>query len=281
MKKISSLIIIALSLQLLSNSQTLRRPVAAGYPGLGAYSMAHVDVFSFAANQASLARINNLSAGVYGEKRYMLNELSFYSLAFVVPTKSGNFGIKGSYYGFNLYNESQAGLAYARSLGSKIDIGVQFNYNTIKVAGYGNAYAISAEAGIILHLSDKLHAGIHLNNPTGGKYNKSEDEKLPFVYTAGLGYEASEKFFVSGEVQKEEDQPVNVNAGLQYKFLSQLIARAGLSSASSTVWMGIGVSMKSFRIDAAASYHPHLGITPGLMLVFNFRSTETKDEKTD
>lgn len=278
MKKISSLIIFALSFTVVTNSQTLRHPVAVNYIGTGAYSITHSDAFSFTVNQASLARINNVWAGVYGEKRFMLNELSLYNMVLTVPAKSGNFGITGSYYGFNQFNESQAGLAYARSLSSKIDIGVQFNYNAIKVAGYGNASAVSAEAGIILHLSDKLHAGIHVNNPAGGKFNKGKNEKLPFVYTAGLGYEASEKFFVSAEVEKEEDQPVNVNAGLQYKFFSQLMARAGLSSATSTAWMGIGIGIKSFRIDAAASYHPHLGITPGLMLLFNFTSSETKEE---
>src|SRR5689334_19859833 len=108
MKKISSLLIYTLYFQLLASPQTLRHPVAANYIGAGAYSITHIDLFSFTANQASLARIQSLAAGVYAERRYMLNELSLYNLAFAMPTKSGNFGIKGSYYGFNLYNESQA-----------------------------------------------------------------------------------------------------------------------------------------------------------------------------
>lgn len=53
------------------------------------------------------------------------------------------FGVKASYYGFTQYNETQAALAYARKLSDKIDIGVQFNYNALKIAGYGNAGAIS------------------------------------------------------------------------------------------------------------------------------------------
>ena len=36
-------------------SQTLRRPIAAPYIGTGAYSVNHIDVFSFTSNQASLA----------------------------------------------------------------------------------------------------------------------------------------------------------------------------------------------------------------------------------
>ena len=49
----------------------------------------------------------------------------------------------------------------------------------------------------------------------------------------GVGYEASEKFFVSTQIEKEENQPVNVNAGMQYKFLPQIIARVGIATNTS------------------------------------------------
>jgi hypothetical protein len=251
----------------LVQAQTLRRPVAAPYIGLGAYSLNHVDVFSFTANQASLAQLKNISAGVYGERRFLLGELNNYTAAIGVPTASGNFGLKAGYSGFSDYNETQLGLAYGRKLGKKADIGLQFNYNGIRVAGYGNAAGISFELGTVLHLTDKLNAGIHINNPVGGKFGKDQQEKLASVYTVGLGYDVSDKFFISAEIEKEEDQPVNINAGLQYKFIPQLLARVGMSSAASTAWLGLGLSIKSFRIDVTTSYHPQLGITPGILFL--------------
>ena len=253
---------------LVSGAQTVRRPITAIYTGLGAYSINHVDVFSFTSNQASLAQIKNTSAGVYGEKRFLLKELSLYQAAVTLPTKSGNFGLKAGYYGFTDYNESQIGLAYARKLGEKVDVGVQFNYHAIKISGYGNASAINFEIGTILHLTDKLHAGVHAYNPAGGKLGKNGEEKLASVYAVGLGYEASDKFFVSAEVEKEENQPVTINTGMQYKFLPQLMARAGIATASSNAYFGVGLFLKSFRIDITAGYHPQLGITPGLLFLF-------------
>jgi hypothetical protein len=250
-----------------ASGQNLRRPVPATYAGLGAYSLHHADVFSFTANQASLAQLEDFSAGVFGEKRFLLSELNNYTAAVGLHTKSGNFGLKANYYGFSNYNETQLGLAYARKLGSKVDLGAQFNYNGIRIAGYGNDAVASFEIGTIFHVSDKLHAGIHLNNPVGGKFGKDLQEKLASVYTFGMGYEASEKVFVSTEIIKEEDQPVNVNAGIQYKFIPQLLARAGMSTAASTAWFGLGLSLKSFRIDVTTAYHQQLGITPGLMLI--------------
>ena len=258
-----------------SDSQTIRRPVAAGYTGLGAYSFNHVDVFSFTSNPASLAQLKNSSAGVYAERRFLLSELNSYTAIMGLPTTSGNFAVKANYSGFSDYNETQSGLAYGRKLGHKIDIGAQFNYYGIRIAGYGNASAISFEAGAVLHITERLHAGVHVNNPVGGKFGKNHpdsdrEEKLSSLYSFGLGYDASEKFLVSAVIEKEEDQPVNVTAGLQYKFLPQLLARAGISSATSTGWLGLGLTLRSFRLDITAGYHPQLGVTPGLLFLFNF-----------
>jgi hypothetical protein len=267
------LILVLLKTSLLP-AQTLRKPVSANYIGLGAYSLNHVDVFSFTSNQASLAQLKTAAAGIYGEKRFLLNELNNYTAVVALTTSTGNFGLKTNYYGFSDYNETQLGFAYGRNLGNKIDIGAQFNYHGIRIAGYGSASAISFELGAIMHVSDKLHAGVHVANPAGGKFGKDQQEKLSSVYTIGLGYDASEKFFISVEIEKEEDQPVNVNAGMQYKFLPQLLARIGMSTATSSAWFGLGLNIKSFRIDVTTSYHPQLGITPGLMLLFNFNKKE-------
>jgi hypothetical protein len=257
-------------------AQVLRRPVAAAYTGIGAYSINHTDAFSFTANTASLAQLKNVAAGLFAERRFMLAELNSYAAVAAVPTQSGNFALKANYSGFTDYNETQLGLAYGRKLGSKVDVGAQFNYNGIQITGYGNAAAISFELGTILHLTERLHTGLHINNPVGGKFGKEQQEKLPAVYTIGMGYDASEKFLLSAEVQKEEDQPINVNAGFQYKIIPQLLVRAGMSSATSSAWAGVGVSLKSLRLDIVASYHPQLGVTPGLLLLFNGANKQNK-----
>ena len=266
------LLLILLFLKISLPAQTLRKLVAASYLGLGAYSINHIDAFSFTSNQASLAQINSATAAVYAERRFLLSELNNYTAAIGLHTNSGNFGLKANYYGFSDYNETQLGLAYGRKLGNKVDIGAQFNYYSIRIPTYGNASTISFELGAIMHVTDKLHAGIHVANPVGGKFGEEKQEKLSSVYSMGLGYDASEKFFVSMEIEKEEDQPVNVNAGMQYKFLPQLLARAGMSTATSTAWFGLGLTIKTIRIDVTTSYHPQLGVTPGLLFLFNFKN---------
>ena len=253
-------------------AQSLRRPIAASYIGLGAYSINHVDVFSFSSNQAALAQIRNPAIGVYGEKRFMLDATNMYSAVAALPTKQGNFGIQADYFGFKNYNESQIGVAYARSLGKLLDIGIKFIYYSFRIPAYQNSSSINFEIGAILHLSARLNAGIHFYNPVGGNLSKTNNEKLSSIYKFGFGYEASENFLMSAEIIKEEDLPVNVNAGVQYNFLKQFFARAGIASENESPYAGAGVSWNSIRLDISASYHPQLGFSPGLMLIVNFKS---------
>ncbi len=252
-------------------AQSLRYSLSMPYISLGAYSKEQVDVFSFTNNQASLASMKSPAVGVFGERRFLLAETSLYSVAAAVPTSLGNFGLQVNYAGFKNFNENKIGLAYGRSLGSKLDIGVQFNYYSYRIPNYGNASTVNFEIGAIVHFSDKLNGGIHIYNPVSAKLGKTGDEKLASAYKFGLGYDASENFYVSTEVIKEEDKPVNVTGGLQYRFKKQFFVRAGFVSETASGFGGVGLAWKSMRLDISANYHPQLGFSPGLLLIANFK----------
>jgi hypothetical protein len=251
-------------------AQSLRYTAALPYTGLSAYSIQQQDPLSFTGNQAALADIKQAGIGLYGERRFLLAATSYYRLAAAMPTKLGNIGLQLNYSGFKNFNENAIGLAYAKSLGDKVDIGVQFNYYSYRIPSYNNASTVNFEAGAIIHFTEKLSGGLHVYNPTGGKLGKQQDEKLAAVYTFGLGYDASENFFVSAAIVKEEDKPVNVLAGMQYQFSKQFFARAGFVSESAMVFAGIGAGWKIFRVDLSASFHPQLGLSPGILFTSSF-----------
>jgi hypothetical protein len=252
-------------------AQSLRYSVGMPYINLGAYSTKQLDPFSFTSNQAALAQIKDAGVGIYGERRFLLAQNSVYGLAAAIPTKKGNVGVQVNYAGFANFNEQKAGLAYARSLGSKIDLGVQFNYYGYKIPAYNNASTINFEIGTILHVTDKINMGVHVYNPVSGKLGKDASEKLAAAYKFGLGYDATDNFYVSTEIVKEENQPINVTSGVQYHFKKQFFARAGFRSDNSTGFAGIGFLYNDFRIDVATSFHPQLGISPGILLIYNIK----------
>ncbi len=252
-----------------SLSQSLRQPITAIYNGLAAYSTQHADVLSYLNNQAALAQTKNVAAGVYGERRFLLAATSLYSAAVAIPTNNGNFGFNIKYSGFKNFNENQAGLAYARSLGKKADVGIQFNYYNYRVPSYNSSGTVTVEIGTIIHLTDKLNLGVHVYNPIGGKFSKS-DEKLTNAFTVGAGYDVNDQFFIGTEIVKEENFPANINTGIQYHFMKQFFARVGIASATSSGYAGFGVGWNNLRLDVTGIYHPQLGLSPGLLLIMNF-----------
>lgn len=267
MLKLAILLFLCL-LSICSFGQNAKQTLISSYSKVGAYSTKQSDVFSFSANQASLAQLRTFSAGAYSERKFMLNELTLFSASAALPTHSGNFGLQIHNYGNSSYGEMQAGLAYARKLNENIDVGVQFNYYNLRVAGYGNAGAVNFEAGALFHFTEQLHGGVHVYNPTSVKLGKNKDEKIPAVYSAGLGYDASDDFFISTEVEKTEDLPLNVNVSVQYKFADRFLARGGVVTATSIYFLGAGFMFKNFRFDVTSSIHPQLRITPGVMLIY-------------
>ena len=205
---------------------------------------------------------------MYSERRFGLKELGTHAAAVVLPTGSGRFGLRADYLGSTSYNESSLGLAYSRQLGSKVALGVQFNYYALTAAGYDAASAINADLGMLVQLAPQLKAGVQACNPVGTSWSKTGIGSLPAIYRAGLGYDASPQFFISAEAEKVENESLGLNAAMQYVMAEKVVARAGIRSATAVYYLGFGVSLRNFRVDVTASIHPYLGLTPGLLLLY-------------
>lgn len=257
-----------------TDAQTLSKPIAASIISPGAYSIDHVDIFSVWQNVASLAEVKEAGFGVYGERRFLLAQTNFYSSVIALPTEEGNFAFQADYFGFKNYNESQIGFAYARKMGERFDLGIKFNYYSFRIPGYQNPSTVDFEIGGMVHITEKLNAGINLYNTVGGKLSKTDNEKLGSVYTLGIGYEASPDFLIAVEVQKQEELPVNVNAAVEYDFAKKFFARFGVATENESPFGAAGISWDQFRLNVSASFHPQLGLTPGLQFIVNLKPKE-------
>ena len=250
----------------IADAQILRQPLSGIYSQVNTYSSNTHDVFSFTNNQAALASVKKFSAGVYTERRFLLNELSLYKIATVLPAKPGNFGVQLNYFGSGIFNESELGLAYARRMG-KVDAGIQFNYYRLHTQGYSKRSVVNFDVGLMYHINERFLTGIHIYNPVPGNQDY-KNQKLPFVYSAGFGYDASDKFFMGAVIMKTENMPVDIRFGMQYHPDEKLVARMGMSTGHSDFYFGAGYHLGRLRIDVTASVHQNLGITPGLMIIY-------------
>jgi hypothetical protein len=225
---------------------------------------------------ASLAEVKEAGFGVYGERRFLLAQTNFYSSVIALPTEEGNFALQADYFGFKNFNESQIGFAYARKMGERFELGMKVNYYSFRIPGYQNPSTVDFEIGGIIHITEKLNAGINLYNPVGGKLSKTENEKLGSKYTFGIGYLASENFMIAVELEKQETFPVNVNAAVEYDFAKKFSARFGVATENESPFAAAGISWDQFRLNVSASFHPQLGLTPGLQLIMNLKSKEVE-----
>jgi hypothetical protein len=269
---IAGVIILAFSIH--SNAQIVKQPISVNYTSLGAYSRNFSDIFSATINQASLVNLKANAFAVYGEKRFMLNDLNAFTTIVGATTSFGTFGFQADYAGAASFNESELGLMYARKLTEDIEVGAKFNYHAIKIAGYGSLSTINFETGAIFHLTEKLHCGVHIYNPGGSRLGKTESEKLASIYRFGVGYEASDKLFIGAEIIKQEDLPTGINASLQYNLHRRVFIRSGLSTANNVSYVCLGINTDFGRIDLNTSYHSQLGFSPGILLLFHLKKPE-------
>ncbi|MCC6599658.1 MAG: hypothetical protein IT223_03185 [Crocinitomicaceae bacterium] len=236
---------------------------------LGGAAITLDDVWSVFHNQAGLARLEGMSAGVYYENRFMMKELGDKGLAIGIPVGNGAFGLSFRSFGYSAFSDSRAGLAYAMNFSDNFSAGVEVNYHSIRIAeGYGSQQAVSVEGGFRYQMTDHLVLAAHINNPTRAKLTEFNDERIPTALRAGAAYRFSDKVQLLGEMKKVSDKNYRISGGVEYNIVQSFSIRAGFGSYPAQLTFGFGGVIGVWRLDVAAAYHNVLGFTPQLSFVY-------------
>ncbi|MFN3556054.1 MAG: hypothetical protein ACK4VN_08845 [Bacteroidales bacterium] len=240
--------------------------------GMGNAAITLYDFWAISHNQAGLARMEHMAAGVYFENRFLVQELSFGAGAFVYPTSSGVLGVNFTYFGFELYNESKIGLAYARDFGERFSAGVQLNYHNTYIADdYGNKGNLTFELGAIFQILPQLYIGAHLFNPTRAKIADFANERIPTIFRTGLSYHFSERVVVVAETEKSVNHSPVFKAGIEYQITDPFYIRGGIGTNPTTNAFGFGLDLGNLTIDVATSFHHILGYSPQMSFIYHFK----------
>ncbi len=243
--------------------------VGANATAMGGYNVTLSDVWSANNNQAGLGFVTDISGGIFYENRFLLKETSYRAGAFVLPVKTGAFGLSVASFGYELYSETKAGLSYGQRLGDKVSVGVQLNYlNTNLSQDYGSRNTITGAVGLIARMNEEISIGVHVYNPTRSQLAEYDNEKVPTVMKLGLDYRFSEKVMMGVETEKDMNAAAVVKAGLEYHITEILYLRGGISTNPTLSSFGFGLQMKNFKMDISSSFHQTLGVTPGISLVY-------------
>ncbi len=243
--------------------------------GMAGAAVALYDFWSISHNQAGIANISNLTAGMYAENRFLQQELSLAAAAAIVPTPAGTFGISIIHFGSSLYSETKTGLTYARSFNDKLSAGLQINYMLTAIGqGYGNKGTATVETGIIYELLPNIHIAAHIFNPTKASLKTHShhniDEYISTIIRTGLTFLISQNVLVSIEIEKDIRHNPMPKIGLEYNPSEIISIRAGISNNPAMNAFGFGLNIGRMRVDMSASYHHVLGYSPQAGAVYSF-----------
>lgn len=262
-------------------AQVINDPVGARSTAMAGVNATLSDVWSANNNQAGLAFVEDLSAGLYYENRFLLKETSYKAGAFVLPTKTGAFGISIASFGFTEFMETRAGLSYGLKFSERFAVGVQMNYlRTSLTQEFGSKNSVTGAVGLIGKLNDEITIGAHVYNPNRSKLAEYDNERIPTVMKLGMDYRFSEKLMIVVETEKDIDFDAIVKFGVEYQFMDILYVRGGISNNPTSSAFGFGLIMKNFILEASSSFHQTLGMTPGISLIYKNPSSKNKKVKT-
>nr|ADI17788.1 hypothetical protein [uncultured Sphingobacteriales bacterium HF0130_33B19] len=217
-------------------------------------------VWSNFTNQAGIAEINKFTVGLGIENSFLLSELSTKSVACAIPVKSGVFGANISYTGFELYNESKIGLAFAKKLSDNFKLAVQLDYLGIYTEeGTNNINKFTFEIGAQKKLTKNLTLGAHIFNP---EFSYNEIKTTPSIFKLGIGYDVNQKVLAFTEVELESEEDAKLKIAIEYKIIPQMQIRTGFYTNPNQNTFGIGYTLDKIQFDIAIKKHYILGYSP-------------------
>ncbi len=243
-------------------------PLGARSAGMAGSSVMTSDIWSSANNQAGLAYLSQIEAGLYYENRLNVKSLSVQAGAFAMPVLSTVIGFNYRYFGYSKYNESKFGLAVAKKLGEKFALGVQMDYFRTGFAyDYGSFGNLCAEIGLLCEPVDHLTIGAHVFNVSRSKQSANPEERIPTVMRFGAGYTIEKKATISLETEKDSRMKAIFKGGLEFAPITDLFLRCGVSTGPMNQYaFGIGYARSRFTVDLAFAHHRFLGYSPHISL---------------
>lgn len=264
------ILIACILLNPLAWGQTAYFPVGAGSGGMAGTSAAIKNDWAAFNNPANLYAIEQFTAGVNYENRFLVRELGISSLTAVLPTEYGVFGLAFNQFGSNLYSQSFLGLAYGRSFGKRIHAGVRLDALHTRLAEeYGRRTNVSFALGFSANLTNDLTlAGVLFNPLLRIKSAKDFDEYLPAIYRAGLCYRVEKNLNITVEAEKDMRYKPVLRAGIEYRVKEIATVRAGIGTNPVNHAFGFGFNFGNFIFDIAAVRHEVLGYSPQASVIW-------------
>jgi len=238
---------------------------------MGNNGAAVADIWSLQANPSAITGIERPAVSLNYIKHLFSNEISTQGFAAVIPFKNNFFGASFQRYGFSEYFESKAGFAYAKKFGEKLSIALNGNYHQIRITSYGASNGFSIDVGALYQINKEFAIGAFVSNPSQQKFSSNQiSVGIPISFNVGASYLASDKVLIATSVSKSLNHSVDVSLGIDYKIISLMSLRGGLSAKPFKQYAGFGLNYKKLLVDMATTYDANIGYAPQIAIGYAF-----------
>lgn len=267
MKNIYAFIIfILLGYEALSQSGPLLFGGARG-DGVGGADIGFADINALFANPAGIAFLDTWQATVTARNRFSVMETSTLGMAVALPIDDlSGIGLMASYHGFEAYNETKIGLAYARRLIPDLSVGFMIDYQGFRIPEYGDRHTLTFEAGAQAVLLRNFRVGVYVYSPV--RVEVSEEDYIRPYFALGGTWQVSNSLMIHVKAAQDIAFRPSAHAGIEYRLIEILYLRAGISTNPVENAFGIGIIANNLRFDIATLFHPSLGMTPSLSVSY-------------
>jgi hypothetical protein len=250
-------------------------PFGARAAALGNASVTIHDGWALYNNVAGIAALKQPEVGVYAENRLGINAFNTVALQTIYPIKNyGNYGFSLSRFGDKLYSRQHLGIGAGHKLG-QFSIGAKIELWQVSVEGYGSRKAITLSVGGQAEIIPNLFFGAYAYNLNQAKLADFEDERMPTIMKAGLGYRPSPKLYLAIETEKNIDHAADFKAGIEYQLMHEKAwLRTGFNTLTSTVTAGAGFQARHLQVNYAFGATTPLGANHHLSVSYKFRKED-------
>ena len=239
--------------------------------GLGHSSVTLVDVYSFHHNPGALGYMENGSAAVSYENRFLLRELQSQSFAVVQPVNKGVLSLGGQFYGYESFRTNRFGAGYSMLLNENLSAGIQINYLNLRLDPfYGVKHSVTGELGLLTKLGDDTFIGASVVNLGRARLSEFKDDRLSTIIRLGASHQITKELLLLAEIEQEVTYSARLRSGLEYHPHDMVYIRAGVQGNPMNFAFGMGFKFNNVMLDVATQYDQILGLTPVVALLIDF-----------
>ena len=259
-----------LILLLISYKSLAQTYVGPSYQAMGYTGTALQGIYSLTANPAGLMGLERIVVSLDYQHHFLTTDITTQAALLGMPTRLGTFGLAVTRYGLKrAYDETKAGLSFARQFGPRFSVGMSASYHQLYIPSYLHTFSLSVDMGMQYRFEQGPIVGFQYTNLGNAGYGADVYGSIPSFVRVGVSYPLK-GVTIAGDVAYRMERALGGHLGVEYSVGEILCLRGGVSINPMQQHAGFGVRWLHFEFDAAATFHPRLGTSPQIGICYAF-----------